>query len=758
MKKTIINFVRNKKFIDMKNMLCVITGFFFLLFSFSMNVSAENTLNILAKDKSSGETLAGVSVMVKETRLVGSTDLNGKLKLFFPEEAEYTLQFTYVGYVPQEFKVTIPYDKEVLTIALMPGEIGLDQVFISASPTGTGFQFQAAEVLSGEKLQRNTNVSLGMALDGMAGISMRSFGVVNARPVIRGFDGDRVLVLENGERMGDLSATAHDHAVTLDPMAMERIEIIRGPAGLLYGSNALGGIVNMISADIPQNWKPGTGGKLRLQGATVNNMFGGMGRFNYGWDNAAITGRIGYRSAGEMNTPEGRLPGTELVQYEGALGAGFRGKNSSTGLSFSATDMVYGLPEAIDDPDESVEIRLNRQALQGKTVFRTNSFIENIEFRIHASRFYQEEIEMEIEPDGSLDEDVELEFEQLSLSSSLILQHKPYWIFDQGAIGLNVYGRTMEIGGDEAFSPGDGNMNVALFTFQEIPLFPTFRLQFGGRLEYNFLRTRPNRDIFPDMPVFERSMLNYSASAGFNFKPLRGLEIGGQFARSFRNPTTEELFSDGAHIGAGAYEIGNPDLEVESSLGSDLFIKWNYSLLSLEFAVFSNTIENFITYQPSGEIDSGSGLPIFIYESNRANLSGGEFQVLLNMTENLYANFVADYVRGRSGKEFEKNLPFIPPFRFGGELGFDNNRFYASVALRYVASQMETAPLEEPSGEYFLLGLNAGYRLDFHGRHLFFVRAENLLNESYRDHLTRVTERNNPMPGRNFLLGYNFSF
>jgi iron complex outermembrane recepter protein len=300
--------------------------------------------------------------------------------------------------------------------------VDLDEVVVTASPTASGFRYQPDMTYTGEALQRRSEASFGEMLNGEPGVAMRSMGSAPARPVIRGMDGDRILVLENGERMGDISETSADHTISLDPMVANRLEVVRGPASLLYGSSALGGVINLMTTDIPDRWDPGPSGVVSLQGATMNSMGAGFGRFTQGNENLAFTGRIAYRQSGDITTPAGLVRGTSMNNLDASAGAGFVSGRSTGGLSFSLTDMAYEIPENIETTDEGVEIQIQRQALQGRINYRRNGFFDRGQFRFSATRMFQQEIEYEIE-DGIRDEDVEIEYTNMHS-----VQHTPYSI------------------------------------------------------------------------------------------------------------------------------------------------------------------------------------------------------------------------------------------------------------------------------------------------------------------------------------------
>lgn len=704
-----------------------------------------------------GEHVPFINLLVEGTRIGTITDASGHYLLTNLPEGDHTLVVQGMGYATSRKEFTAEVNRTIeVDVVVHPTALDLDEVVFTASPTRSGFRYQPDQAFSGEALQRRSEASFGEMLQAEPGLTMRSFGSAPSRPVIRGLDGDRILILQNGERMGDISETAADHSISLDPLAASRVEVVRGPASLLYGSSALGGVINLMTTDIPDDWDIGTTGVLSGQGATVNNMGAGFGRITHGTASNAFTGRFSYRQAGDIDTPAGTIPSTSMQNYDGAIGAAFRRENTTGGISANFVNQVFGIPEILDDDDEEVEIRMDRQGLQGTFFHERDGLFDEAQLRFNANRMFHQEIELELEEDGTWDEDVELEYLKYTFSSSLTLQHKPIGIFDRGALGMNIYGHDVDVGGDEAYTPGERRLSMAVFTFQELPLTNRLRLQAGIRLDFQHTGTLTN-ELFPDIDE-ARNAFNYSGSFGLNYRPAEGWEIGGQFARSHRNPIIEELYADGPHIGAGVYEIGDADLKDEIGHGGDLFVNYRNNRWRVELAGYVNHFLNFIIFQPLGETDEASGFPIFRYEGDEARLVGGEFSADFQATESLKLNAGADYVSGKRAGNGSDYLPFIPPFRLMGGVEYDFGNFWIGGNVRSVAKQDQVAPSEEVTDGYTLFSAQAGYRIDMGGRHVFILRVENLTDESYRDHLSRIEDRNILMPGRNFNFAYRWYF
>lgn len=697
--------------------------------------------------------LVGATVFVEEIRAGAVTDGQGRFSLPGVPPGRYTMRVQHLAFRTERMVVHHPYQGE-LRILLTPDTFSGDEVIVTATG-GMTARYQAAQAFDSETLQRSAAPGLGEMLDGAPGVAMRSFGPVPSRPVIRGLDGDRILVLENGERMGDLAETAADHAVAMDMLALDRIEIVRGPASLLYGSSAIGGVINLFNEDIPRSWTAGTSGAAHMHGASVNRLGAGSARFVYGTDDHAVAARMAVRAAGEMMTPAGVLPGTFLRSYSGAVGYAQRIRGRHSGISIAALGSTYGLPEAIDDPTEAVEIRMWRTNLSGHSRWDTDGFFESIELRLSAVDYGHEEIEIDFE-DGHLVEDLELSFHQRSLNTTITGRHRSVGPLTGGSLGANISMRRVDVGGDESLSPNGRTLNLALFALEEIPVIPGVQFSIGARYEYQQLNVSPN-DRFPKAGG-RRTASTFSGAAGLNIRPTDDVELGAQIARAFRTPRIEELFSDAAHLGAGAYEIGNPDLRNEVATGADAFLSWKPGLATIELSAFSNYIRDFVIYQPTGEIHAPSELPIVVYESDAARLVGGEARLIMPLFGPFSADVSMDYVHGTRVGDRHDPLPFIPPVRGRIALTFDTGRWYAGATTRHVAAQNRVAPGEDATPGYAIFGFETIYRILGNQGHIVGLRLDNVSNRLYRDHLSRIEERDAPMPGRNLNLTYRWIF
>lgn len=644
-------------------------------------------------------------------------------------------------------------------IVLEPEAIRLAAVLATVNPSGRGTAYQPVQQLQGDDLLRRIDLSVGAMLDGEPGIAMRSLGPVPARPVIRGLGGDRILVLEDGERMGDLAETAADHAVAIDPLAIRRIEVVRGPASLLHGSSAIGGVINLQAEDLSTQWTQGTQGSVIMQGTSVNRGGGGHAKVRYGSETWTLHGRLGLRETGNVRTPEARLLGTEMSSGDAQMGVAWRNGGHTATLSISGLDRRYGVPEDPDNASEEIEIWMDRTLLRGRWNWEPagTRWVEGIEIRTHLSRYRQDEIERTLGfRNQVIEEDIGLFFRQDVISIAGTIRHRQTGPLEGGALGWSIRTRILDVGGNEAYTPGVHQTSLGVFAFEEAPLSTTFRLQFGVRGELN--RDAPqSSDRFTELPT-PNTRGALSASAGILWTPAPAWAAGTQVARSHRNPAVEERFANGPHPGAGTFELGDPDLGDERGIGVDFFLRLDRPSHGFEVALFSTQIKDFVAFFPQGRVHAASGLPVFQYRAAQARMEGGEISGFVRSERGLTLEGGLDWVKGSQNQieGAEEPLPSIPPMR--GRIAVRQDRAWGWIGLsiREVAAQNRVAPEENPTAGYTLIDADMVARLSKNG--LLLLRVENLGDALYRDHLSRVEGRGFPMPGRNLSLAIQWDF
>ena len=726
---------------------------------------AQTTVEAQVLD-TDGDPIADAEVIFLELDLELITDDEGHLQLEIPHEGRFSVLIEAEDYEPKWTELTVSDDDEprqhAFTLGVEEEEPRRDRAIArttSASPLDNPVDYQPVTTLSREDLQRRASNSYGQMLDGSPGVAARSFGPAPSRPVIRGLGGERVLVLQNGERTGDVSSTAHDHHISIDPLEAERVDVIRGPASLLYGSSALGGVVNIMDERIPREWAPGIFGEAAAYGSSGQPTGALAASAGYGFENNALRARFSHRMASDLRTATEIIPDTGIQSTTADIGASHKTDRGLYGFSFGLQHFAFGLPEALDDPDESVELISDRYFLQTRAERELSGFLEHLEWRLLANHYQHDEIETEIGPDGRIDQDLELSYDVWAASSSLSLRHGDIGPIDRGALGIQIRARDLQLGGDEVLSPDAREASAGVYAFEEIPLADSLRLQFGLRPEIHLMEARENDD-FQAPPDSSRRSPTLSGSIGLHAQPIEEASMGLQFARAHRVPIVEELHSDAPHLGTGQYEIGDPTLENEVGYGADIYTSFQTQYVDIELSGFLNHINDFVFLEPTGETDTESGYPVYVYRGADAQLFGAEWTTRIRPWRSLEFRSTVDHVRAYRLEGDLEHLPTIPPLRARLGVGWNADDYWSLLRVRTARSQQRTAPAENATEGYALLDVEGGFRLraSTSGTHNFTLRLANAFDTAYSDHLSRVRGLQSPMPGRALHATYRWTY
>ena len=648
-----------------------------------------------------------------------------------------------------------------------------EEIVVTASPElrSTYEIAQPTSVLSGEDLARQLQPTLGETLSREPGVTSTFFGQGASRPVIRGLGGDRIRVLESGLGVGDASTTSPDHAVSVDPLSAERIEVLRGPATLLYGSSAVGGVVNVIDDRIPESLPEGrVGGTVELRGGSaaderggVASLTGSLGRIAWHVDSLSretddyeIPGFAESRALREAEEGEGEeheqafgvMPNSATESDSGSVGLSWIAEGGFLGVSIQDFDTLYGIPgghQHHEEEEEEAPVRVDmeqrRYDLRGG-ISRPFGFLRGANLRFGATDY--EHRELEGAETGTIFRndswEGRLEFLQRQLGSL------------SGSFGLQALSRDFEAIGEEAFVPPTQTDSWAAFTFQEITR-DDWRFQLGARFE--------TQDVSAETGgVGSRSFDGLSGS--FGVVRLFGEEdysLGLSIARSTKLPNAEELFSNGPHIATNAFEIGDPDLSEETSLGADLTLRKVSGRLTGEVTLFANRFDDFIFEQSTDEEEDG--LPVFRYVQRDAEFRGAEltgvYQLYHGEPDHVDVEFGADFVRAEL-RDTGEPLPRIPPRRYRLGFHYRGERLSGIVEGLRVEEQDRVAALERPTGGYTLLNASVGCRF-FTSAAVYdlLLRGTNLTDEEARNHVSFLKDLV-PMPGRDVSLSLRVTF
>lgn len=647
----------------------------------------------------------------------------------------------------------------------------LDALVVSAGPIAARQDelFQAATVLTADRLRERLQPSLGETLGNEPGVSSTYFGPGASRPVIRGLGGDRVRILESGIGTGDAANTSPDHAVSIDPASAERIEIVRGPATLLYGSAAVGGVVNVLDGRIPTE-RPRSafgGGILGLAGsvAAERNLSGYV---------RVGAGPLVFRGVGSLlRTGDYTIPGfAELAHDQGepgreeiagvldnsavrnssfGIGGSAVGARGFFGLSVSGVDSFYGVPVRHDDEvraistgqdagEEEVRIDLRQRRVDLASELRfTEGIVEQI--RVRAGSADYDHVELEGGETGT-------RFMNDQWEGRVEIRHRRLGAFT-GAVGAQFVNRDFAAIGEEAFTPPSATDQLGLFAFEEAAA-GRVRVQIGGRLERQETSAEGGSS---------RTFDGASLSGGLNWDVVETLSLAVSVARSVKLPTPEELFSDGPHLASDAYEVGDPDLTEEVARSIDATVHFHTDDFRGQVTLFDMDFSDFIHPAFTGEVVDG--LKGVLYRQADVRLWGfeaiAETEIFHTGGAHVGLEVSADYVRGTLASDGSP-LPRMPPLRFGGRLRFDGAPIRASLGARYVAAQDRTAEFESRTPSYPSLDASVSWRILRSGRvHELVLQGRNLTDADQRNHVSLLKD-DVPMPGRDLRLMYRVAF
>lgn len=701
-------------------------------------------------DAETKEPIAWATVAITDIHRGDITHGDGGFHLYDLPAGRYSLKVTHLGYQSVVQQVAVgDGDTTVLTIQLTPTPIQGQEVVVSSDrDAGEKRSYEPTEVLSGTKLQQQLGRTLAETLGSEAGVAQQSMGPAPARPVVRGFGGDRLLILQDGERTGDLSATSADHAVTVDPLTAERVEIVQGPASLLYSSNALGGVINVVGERIASSLPDRAHGTASLQGESVNTGYTGGLSLSLPAGPLAVQAEGSARRASDISTPAGELRNTDVATYSGSLGASLIGSWGYAGLGASTYSTDYGVPGGFTGAHRNgVRIELERsrgearaELLQGKSLLR------RLELHAGYTRYHHKEIES----NGS----VGTEYGVLTGEASATLHHGTLGPFARGAAGIWGEFRDFAAGGG-AFIPNTTETNLAGFLYEELPA-GDFTVQ--GALRFDLRVTDP-ATTGPSAigEIRKRTFANVSGSASLLYDIGAGLRAGVTVMRSFRPPTIEELLSRGPHLASYSFEVGNPSLDEELGLGTELSLRYNGERGHAGIALFRNALANYIYPRNTGDTSFRLPLPIYQYTGNDAVIEGGELSGEYEVLQGLVAGGTMSYVRGTL-RDNGRPLPSIPPLNGRLNLRYRSGPLTLGAAARGAAAQERLGEFEEPTAGYLVYDAFGQYQLSGTSLlHTVVLTLENLADTEYRMHLSRVKSIM-PEPGRNLKILYRMYF
>ena len=667
---------------------------------------------------------------------------------------DYVLQTLHVGYRDARFEVQVAAgDTSHVDLKIGHRSFAVDETTIRGEHMRPVSPLEEPEVVfSGGKLRQNLGRTIAETIDYEPGIAQRSMGPAPSRPVLRGLGGDRLLMLEDGERTGDLSATSSDHAVAIEPMTTERIEVLRGPETMIYGSNALGGVVNVVRNYVPREQPEHFGGAFSWQGESVNGGLSGGLLLQDAIGPLVLRADGSARAAGDVSTPRGRLHNTDIETKSASLGASIVRPWGYIGTAGGIYRSEYGIPpDPIAGHPEGVAIDLERRHIEVRGEWLSGaSWAE----RIRAHHVYSRYEHGEFEASGALG----TEFGVLTHNGSAQVHLRDIGEFKNGVLGSWYEYRNYAAAGLN-FTPAAQEYAGAAYLYQE---WERGAWAAHAALRFDARRVEPRQTRF-SRTVGQIETRNFSGIAGGfsgQYNAQRHLVLGATLMRTFRAPGIEELFSEGPHLAAYAYEVGNGSLGSERGLGLELFADYHPAGGHVHVAIFRNAIDGYIFPKNTGK-RSLRRADLFLYQTVglRTLMYGAElaFEKEFGRRWEMLGTF--SYVNGRLTNLDNEPIPRLPPLQ--GRVGLEYKRGDAlqlGSGLRLATAQNRIGPFEEPTDGYVVLDFSWQYYIHWRGHlHTWAITLENASDSVYRKHLNRVKDIL-PEPGRNMRLLHKIFF
>tara|TARA_Y100000996_G_scaffold414487_1_gene405518 strand:+ start:1453 stop:3447 length:1995 start_codon:yes stop_codon:yes gene_type:complete len=658
-----------------------------------------------------------------------------------------------LGYAPTEVVISDISMTDRLVIDLEESALELEGLVVTGalSERAQDQAIRPTSVISQVELQRKLVSTVASTLKSEPGIAVSTMGPAASLPVIRGLSGDRLLVLEDGVRITDVSNTHADHANAINPMSARRIEVVRGPGAIIYGSNAIGGVINVIRDEIPDFVPEDVTGTVTLQGQSVTSGAGGAASmFLPLAERVPLRLEASYRTSGDLKTPLGSLGNTGVDSWSLAAGTSWVGDRGYVGLSGLGHVNNYGIPGGfVGGHEAGVGIESERVSFKAVTERRElgGPFTT---LNANASFSYYDQLEMETPTI------LGTRFQRQSAGSDVIARFGSIGPISSGALGGRASWESFGFGGS-LYTPNSERLNLGVFTYQEIDLDPV-RLEAGIR--YDWTQTTPEReDRNSDIGhVRRRTFASLSGSVGllYNWEP--GFVMGANVSRAFRTPDVHELFSEGPHLAAYSFDVGNPDLEREIGTGLDIFMRFHDegNRVHAELSGFANWIDGYVYGEDTGKL-SRTRLPIYQYFGDDAAFKGFEAEIDWVVSGAFKAAVSGAYVRGEIRESLEP-LPLMPPLRGQLALAYEPTDWFVRLESTFAARQDRIGEFETATDGYERFDLVSGVSRTIAGRlNVLTISVENLTDEAYRNHLSRVKEFM-PEAGRGVTVNYRVVF
>lgn len=722
------------------------------------NMFAQHTIKGIVTDVENNQKLESVNIYISDLEKGTTTDINGMFQLERLPSGHYTVLFSMIGYENQSKHITIPTNNTI-EIALNPSAIEMESIIIS-----TPFhKLQRDNVMKVEQktikeLKANGAVTLSDGITNIAGVESVSTGLSIGKPVIRGLSSNRVLVYTQGVRLEN-QQFGGEHGLGINDAGIESVEVIKGPASLLYGSDAIGGVLylnperfaskNTTSGDINGNYFTNT------QGFSTNAGYKSSGeRFKL-----LFRGSLSEHS--DYKTKPYRVTNTRFKEQDFKAGIGFQENTFKTEFRYNLNHSKLGIPEDIGEQSTNKTPLLPFQDITNhvfsskSTLFLNNSKLDiNLGYIYNDRKEYEEHHhEEEHDEDEDHDEDIleaalhmKLKTANYDIKYSLPTSH-----FFETIVGIQGMNQVNTNYGEEELIPNATTNDFGILGMSHIH-FEKVDMQLGARFDHR------NIDVINGL---NRNFNSFNGALGAKTNIANNITARVNLATGFRAPNLSELTSDGNHNGANRYEIGNPNLKSEQNFQTDVAIEYKNEHLELFANGFYNSINNYIFLSPTGDFINEE--PVYLYLQDDANLYGGEFGIHLHPHPLDWLHFESSFEMVTGKQQNDDYLPLIPANSLTNIIRIEFNKpwiekGYTFIKLKSTFNQNNVSPFEIATPGYNLLSAGLGGNFSLFNKELSFtISGNNLTNITYINHLSRLRPDGIFNIGRNINIGFTYN-
>ena len=722
-----------------------------------------------------GRPIVGATVRLLEVDRVAHTGAHGEFTFSDVPRGSYRVFAGITGYAAATNTINVTGDNARTSFDLRESAFELEDVVVSASPTArlSDEQYQSTASKSLVEFQNTPGTSYAEKIADLPGVAVRSMGSAPSRPILRGLGDNEVLVLENGLRMGDLATFDPAHATPIDAIGISQVDVVRGPATILYGPSTIGGIVNVITDIVPSVSDHPMSGTAAIEGNTVSGQGAAYVNNVYSLGKQAFRVSAGGVNAHNIRIPSGsytdpetgtafnldRMPQTFERSGEAGVGYAYQGHIGMVGIGGKHFQTNYGIPGVPPNPDfvnvppTTSRIAERRSTFEFRGLFNLGlSFARQLRFNASYNNYNHSEFPTAQDANGVSDAQAN-HFHKRGFNGVLQLKHRSLGKL-QGTLGLWTNIEDLTIEGDEPLGPNSRTSGFAGYAYEEFAASENTRLQAGLRYDYSKIQTRPYPgSTDPFFQTINESRLSNALTASLGAVQQLSSSLTGSLslARSFRAPTVQELFANGLDAPSGTYTIGTAGLVPETGLGVDASLKGSYSKASFELSPYANFIHDYIYGFLRGDVIQG--FPVRQFGSTNARLFGVDASATVEAARYIALKVGADYVNAEDTRQHVP-LPFTPPLRGLVRATYQNAIYMGLVETRMAAKQTRLGEGDTPTPGYAVVNMGVGMR---------FVRqrimnnislhCDNVFNTVYRDNLSVIKDFI-PQPARGFRLNF----